>query len=186
VCSVDREGESKRHKGFDEVGNQRLIWHDTNIAVAVPIITSGLQIISHSGGCVGSGIYLASMQEKSAHYISVYGAMFAFMFLCKGTLGNSHTVTSNGHHTSSMKKAPSGFNSVHAIWGITPESWTATKVDGKSVQVPITNTHISGVSSHLYHSEYLVMRLKFKKTIFLSNNHKEKTFHLECNVKKKN
>jgi poly [ADP-ribose] polymerase len=172
VWSVDREGESKRHKGFSELDNRRLLWHGTNIAVAAPIITSGLRIMPHSGGRVGSGIYLASMQEKSAQYTSAYGAKFACMFLCEGALGKSHTVTSDGYHASSLKKAPSGFDSVHAVGSITPKSWTATKLDGKSVQVPNTKAHDSGVSSSFYHDEFLVydeaqVRLRYIVTVAL-------------------
>mmetsp|Transcript_32923 Transcript_32923/g.40429 ORF Transcript_32923/g.40429 Transcript_32923/m.40429 type:complete len:502 (-) Transcript_32923:365-1870(-) len=70
VWSVDRHGEEERYKEFECVENRRLLWHGTNIAVVAPIITSGLRIMPHSGGRVGSGIYLASMQEKSAWYTS--------------------------------------------------------------------------------------------------------------------
>jgi poly [ADP-ribose] polymerase len=172
VWSVDREGESKRHKRFDKVDNRRLLWHGTNIAVAAPIITSGLRIMPHSGGRVGSGIYLAAMQEKSAQYTSAYGAKFACMFLCEAALGKSHQVTSDGHHASSLKKAPSGFDSVHAVGSITPKSWTTTDIEGKSVEVPKTKAHNSGVSSSFHHDEFLVydeaqVRLRYVVTVRL-------------------
>ena len=115
VWRVDRHGEKERFQKFDSVGNRKLLWHGTNIAVVAPIITSGLRIMPHSGGRVGSGIYLASMQEKSAWYTSGYGAKYACMFLCESPLGKQHEVTSDGHHASSLKKAPAGYDSVHAI-----------------------------------------------------------------------
>ena len=75
-----------------------------------PIITSGLRIMPHSGGRVGSNIYLASMQEKSASYTSGYGTK-ACMFLCESALENQF----NGSHACCLKKAPAGSDSVHAI-----------------------------------------------------------------------
>jgi poly [ADP-ribose] polymerase 2/3/4 len=77
VWSVDREGEDQRFAKFDQLDNRQLLWHGTNIAVVVPILTNGLRIMPHSGGRVGAGIYLACMQENSAQYTSGYGAKFA-------------------------------------------------------------------------------------------------------------
>jgi poly [ADP-ribose] polymerase len=74
MCGLWIKKGSKRHKSFGEVDNRRLLWRDTNIAVAAPIITSGFRIMPHSGGCVDSGIHLASMQEISAQYTSAYGS----------------------------------------------------------------------------------------------------------------
>jgi poly [ADP-ribose] polymerase len=114
VWQVNRNGEKERFQKFDTLQNRKLLWHGTNIAVVAPIITSGLRIMPHSGGRVGSGIYLASMQEKSASYTSGYGTK-ACMFLCESALGNQFKVTSDGSHASSLKKAPAGSDSVHAI-----------------------------------------------------------------------
>ena len=83
--------------------------------MVAPIITSGLRIMPHSGGRVGSVIYLASMQEKSGSYTSGYGSKFACMVLCESALGKAHKVTEDGSHASSLKKAPNGFDSVHAV-----------------------------------------------------------------------
>jgi poly [ADP-ribose] polymerase len=172
VWSVNREGEEERHKAFEDIDNRRLLWHGTNIAVVAPIISSGLRIMPHSGGRVGAGIYLASMQAKSAQYTSGYGSKFACMFLCEGALGKSHTVTSDGHHASSLKKAPAGFESVHAVGSITPQSWTTMTIGGKPVQVPDTKAHNSGVSSSFHHDEFLVydeaqVRLRYVLTVKL-------------------
>jgi poly [ADP-ribose] polymerase len=172
VWAVDRQGEAKRFKEFDKLDNRRLLWHGTNIAVAAPIITSGLRIMPHSGGRVGAGIYLASMQEKSAQYTSGYGAKFACMFLCEGALGKTHPVTSDGYHASSLKKAPAGFDSVHAVGSITPESWKKTTIDGKDIEVPKAKAHQSGVSSSFHHDEFLVynesqVRIRYVITVKL-------------------
>ena len=114
VWEVNRNGEKERYQKFDSLQNRKLLWHGTNIAVVAPIITSGLRIMPHSGGRVGSGIYLASMQEKSAGYTSGYGRK-ACMFLCETVLGKEFKVTRDGCHASSLKKAPEGSDSVHAI-----------------------------------------------------------------------
>lgn len=52
----------------DDLGNRRLLWHGTNIAVVAAILKSGLRIMPHSGGRVGCGIYFASENSKSAGY----------------------------------------------------------------------------------------------------------------------
>lgn len=115
VWRADRHGEKERFKKFDSLDNRKLLWHGTNIAVLTPIITSGLRIMPHSRGRVGSGIYLASMQEKSASYTSGYGAKYACIFLCETPLGKQHQITSDGSHAFGLKKVPVGFNSVHAV-----------------------------------------------------------------------
>ena len=126
----------------------------------------------HSGGRVGAGIYLASMQEKSAQYTSSCGAKFACMFLCEGAIGKSHTVTSDGSHASGLKKAPKGYESVHAVGSITPASWTQMDIDGTSVNVPDKKAKNSGVSSSFHHDEFLVydenqVRLRYVVTVHL-------------------
>jgi len=156
VWQINRNGEKERFEEYDALDNRKLLWHGTNIAVAAPIITSGLRIMPHSGGRVGAGIYLASMHEKSASYTSAYGAKFACMFLCEGALGKEHPVTSDGSHASSLKKAPKGFDSVHALGTTTPTSWTSMKIDGKDVEVPNASGGDSGTASSFHHDEYLV------------------------------
>merc|ERR1739844_424640 len=172
VWSVDRSGETSRFKKYDALDNRRLLWHGTNIAVVAPILTSGLRIMPHSGGRVGAGIYLASMQQKSAQYTNHYGAKYACMFLCEGALGKSHLVTSDGPHASRLKKAPAGTDSVHAVGSITPKSWTSTNIDGKPVQVPDSKGHSSGTSSSFNHDEFLLydeaqVRLRYVLTVKL-------------------
>lgn len=172
VWSVDRQGEAERFEKYEKMENRRLLWHGTNIAVVAPIITSGLRIMPHSGGRVGSGIYLASMQEKSAGYTSGYGAKFACMFLCEGALGKTHKVTSDGPHASGLKKAPTGFDSVHAVGQVTPKAWSETRINEKAVDVPNDKAHQSGVQSSFYHDEYLVydesqVRLRYVLTVKL-------------------
>lgn len=57
-----------RFKAHDKVGNRKLLWHGTGVAVVAAILKSGLRIMPHSGGRVGKGIYFASENGKSASY----------------------------------------------------------------------------------------------------------------------
>ena len=72
VMRVNRHGEGCQRSAFypwRNLGNRRLLWHGTNIAVVAAIMKSGLRIMPHSGGRVGRGIYLASENCKSASYV---------------------------------------------------------------------------------------------------------------------
>merc|ERR1711933_52874 len=142
--------------GFDKVDNRCLLWHGTNIAVVAPIITNGLRIMPHSGGRVGSGIYLAGMQQKSAQYTSCYGAKYACMFLCEAPLGKQHIVDSDGPHASRLKKSPAGFDSVRAVGRYKPSGWISRKFDGKDVKIPHGQTKEVSNGSSFYHDEFLV------------------------------
>ena len=57
-----------RFQAHCKLGNRRLLWHGTNVAVVAAILTSGLRIMPHSGGRVGKGIYFASENSKSVGY----------------------------------------------------------------------------------------------------------------------
>jgi poly [ADP-ribose] polymerase len=156
IWSADRNGESNRFTKFDKVENRCLLWHGTNIAVVAPIITSGLRIMPHSGGRVGAGIYLAGLQEKSAQYTSSYGAKFACMFLCEAPLGRQHVVDQDGHHASSLKTAPPGFDSVHAVGVMQHHQWTTINIDDKDVKVPQGKAGRTSTASSFHHDEFLV------------------------------
>jgi poly [ADP-ribose] polymerase 2/3/4 len=169
---VNREGEAERHEAFSSIKDRRLLFHGTSMAVAGPIVTSGLRIMPHSGGRVGAGIYLASQMEKSAQYTSGNGAKFAVMFLVEAALGKSHRVTSDGPHASSLRAAPSGFDSVHAVGEVSPGVWRPMEIDGHAVSVPQGSVAPSGVDSTFEHDEFLVyseaqVRLRYVLTVKL-------------------
>jgi poly [ADP-ribose] polymerase len=156
VWCVDRSGEAENFQKFDKLGNRRLLWHGTNIAVVAPILTSGLRIMPHSGGRVGSGIYLAAMQEKSASYTSAYGAKYGCMLLAEAALGSMHEVTEDGPHASRLKKAPKGYDSVHALGTTVPEKWIDVHIDEKNIKVGEGKKTEKDVKSSFYHDEFLV------------------------------
>jgi poly [ADP-ribose] polymerase len=55
IFKVDRHSEGARFKRHDNIQNRKLLWHGTNIAVIVAILSNGLRIMPHSGGRVGKG-----------------------------------------------------------------------------------------------------------------------------------
>lgn len=172
VWSVDRNGERERYHQFNEVDNRRLLWHGTNIAVVAPILFSGLRIMPHSGGRVGAGIYLASMQEKSASYTSGYGSKYACMFLVEAALGKMYEVTSDGPHASGLRKAPSGFDSVLAVGKTGPKKWIEIDVDGNKVKIGCGKETKANVNSSFGHDEFLVyeeaqVRIRYVLTVKL-------------------
>ena len=73
--------QSERYAEHDEIGNRRLLWHGTNVAVVAAILKTGLRIMPHSGGRVGRGIYFASEHGKSAGYgESASNSVLTFFF----------------------------------------------------------------------------------------------------------
>lgn len=165
---VNRDGEGQRFSKFDGLENRRLLWHGTNIAVVAPILTSGLRIMPHSGGRVGSGIYLASMQEKSAQYTRGSNK-FACMFLCEGALGKTHVIEDDDW---TIKKPPAGYDSILAIGRIAPKAWKDIEVDEKNVSVPQAGPVDQNRNSSFHHDEFLVydegqVRIRYVLTVKL-------------------
>lgn len=62
-CPSAAQGD--RFQAHSKLGNRKLLWHGTNVAVVAAILTSGLRITPHSGGRFGKGIYFTSENSKS-------------------------------------------------------------------------------------------------------------------------
>ncbi|XP_045712648.1 protein mono-ADP-ribosyltransferase PARP3-like [Phyllostomus hastatus] len=138
VWKVNREGEEDRFQAHCKLGNRRLLWHGTNVAVVAAILTSGLRIMPHSGGRVGKGIYFASENSKSAGYVTGMSCgdhRIGYMFLGEVALGREHHVTTD---QPSLKKPPPGFDSVIARGHTEPDPSqdTELELDGQRVAVP--------------------------------------------------
>ncbi|KNC84415.1 hypothetical protein SARC_03377 [Sphaeroforma arctica JP610] len=164
VWTVDREGEGSRYKAFDALDNRRLLWHGTNLAVVAPILTNGLRIMPHSGGRVGKGIYLAAENSKSRSYTSAYGSKYACMFLAEAALGTPHEITKDD---SSLRAAPAGSDSVHAVGRMTPGSWKPITLEKKQVTVPQSAPKDTKVDSSFYQDEFLVYSESQVRTRYL-------------------
>jgi poly [ADP-ribose] polymerase len=169
-CRVLEAFAVERADGFDAhsaLGNRKLLWHGTNVAVVAAILKSGLRIMPHSGGRVGSGIYLASENGKSAGYVTAQGHN-GVMFLCEAVLGKQHFITRDGQvgHSDKDPVSARGCHSVLAVGSTEPDpAADATVVfDGHSVVVPqgkvgpnaLLKEH--GGSSSYSQSEYLVYK----------------------------
>ncbi|XP_075893166.1 protein mono-ADP-ribosyltransferase PARP3 [Nelusetta ayraudi] len=158
VWEVDRETEGVRFSENRTLENRRLLWHGTNIAVVAAILKSGLRIMPHSGGRVGSGIYFASENCKSAGYVRT-SKNTGVMFLCEVALGKEHTITRDNH---TLKKAPAGFDSVVARGSVEPDPAKDIFItlDGKKVAVPQGKAQDQPQysNSSFSNSEYLIYK----------------------------
>ncbi|XP_026580993.1 poly [ADP-ribose] polymerase 3 isoform X2 [Pseudonaja textilis] len=157
IWKVNREGESHRFKAHDHLGNRRLLWHGTNIAVVAAILKSGLRIMPHSGGRVGKGIYFASENSKSAGYVGTTSSREGIMFLNEVALGKVHYITQDD---SSLCQPPVGYDSVKACGQTEPDPACDKELilDEKKVLIPqgkpIVMTKYQ--NSHFSQSEYLI------------------------------
>ncbi|KAK1332636.1 hypothetical protein QTO34_007319 [Cnephaeus nilssonii] len=160
VWKVNRDGEGDRFQAHSTLGNRRLLWHGTNVAVVAAILTSGLRIMPHSGGRVGKGIYFASENSKSAGYVTTMlcGAhRIAYMFLGEVALGREHHITAD---EPGLKQPPPGFDSVIARGHTEPDPTqdTELELDGRRVAVPQGQPTPCPEFSHscFSQSEYLI------------------------------
>eukprot|EP01083_Nonionella_stella_P105801 304568_1 len=159
VWRVERQGEDKRFAEHCDLGNRKLLWHGTNIAVVVAILKSGLRIMPHSGGRVGRGIYFASENDKSAGYVGTSADNTGIMFLNEVALGKEHHIT---YDDSSLRKAPSGYDSVVAQGHQDPDPKgnEVIHLNGNDVIVPAgkPKNRSKYSNSSFYQSEYLVYK----------------------------
>ncbi|ESO95798.1 hypothetical protein LOTGIDRAFT_214893 [Lottia gigantea] len=156
VWKCDREGDDDRFKAHDKLGNRKLLWHGTNIAVVAAILKTGLRIMPHSGGRVGKGIYFASENGKSAGYVSCNNKT-GIMFLSEVALGKQNVILRDDH---TLKAAPKGFDSVLAKGNTEPDckkDKTIT-INGKKVVIPQGKPTKFATGSSFSQSEYLVYK----------------------------
>ncbi|KAJ8361169.1 hypothetical protein SKAU_G00176940 [Synaphobranchus kaupii] len=164
VWKVNRDKEAERFSEHEELGNRRLLWHGTNVAVVAAILKSGLRIMPHSGGRVGKGIYFASENCKSAGYVSTSNRT-GVMFLNEVALGKEHTIIRDN---CSLQKPPNGYDSVVARGQVEPDPSKDITItlDDKEITVPqgpAINQPLYK-DSHFGNSEYLV----YKETLGLN------------------
>jgi len=123
----------------ESIGNRKLLWHGTNVAVVAAILKSGLRIMPHSGGRVGSGVYLASENGKSAGYCTAQGHD-GVMFLVEAALGKQKIVTSDGQvgYNDKDPVSASGHDSCLAVGRTEPDAKkdTTMEFDGQQVCIP--------------------------------------------------
>ncbi|NWT15899.1 PARP3 polymerase, partial [Vireo altiloquus] len=134
IWQVARDGEDERFKAHDLLEHRRLLWHGTNVAVVAAILKSGLRIMPHSGGRVGKGIYFASENSKSAHYVGCTSKKVGIMFLAEVALGKPYRITRDDP---TLCQPPAGYDSVLACGRTEPDPAQDEEVllDGKKVLV---------------------------------------------------
>jgi Poly(ADP-ribose) polymerase catalytic domain len=71
VAQVLRKGEAQRFQQHKELGNRRLLWHGTNVAVVAAVLKTGLRIMPHSGGRVGRPSGLLIVHAFCVHTATV-------------------------------------------------------------------------------------------------------------------
>jgi len=160
IFEVDREGEMARFSAHKNLTNRKLLWHGTNVAVIVAILTGGLRIMPHSGGRVGRGLYFASENAKSAAYVGTVTEgkkQIGFMFLNEIALGKEHSITTDDP---SLRVPPPGYNSIVARGRTEPDPSKDITIKGKFG--PITVPQGKPIDRHEYstssffNSEYLI------------------------------
>ncbi|CDF35263.1 unnamed protein product [Chondrus crispus] len=134
VWRVERMGEKAR---FEQVShhNNYLLWHGSHIAAISAILATGLRIMPHSGGRVGRGIYLASENGKSQSYTTPEcRRKVGCMFLAEAALGKIAEIIKDDP---SLKRPPSGFDSVRACGRQTPGGFKEVQFDDRHVKLPV-------------------------------------------------
>ncbi|XP_048755793.1 protein mono-ADP-ribosyltransferase PARP3-like isoform X2 [Ostrea edulis] len=159
IWSMKRGEEEKRFKQHEKISNRKLLWHGTNVAVVAAILKGGLRIMPHSGGRVGSGIYFASENSKSAGYVRCAGNT-GIMFLNEVALGKEHIITNDDW---TLKSAPAGYDCIIAKGWTEPDPKkdVKLKLGGKDVVVPqgvpVSQSQYNKKSS-FDQSEYLIYK----------------------------
>ncbi|KAK9841524.1 hypothetical protein WJX74_007215 [Apatococcus lobatus] len=178
VWEIERQGEAKRFAKHKKLGNRKLLWHGTNIAVVAAILKAGLRIMPHSGGRVGRGLYLAAENSKSAAYVCAgrQGTqLVGVMFLAEAALGKEHHIMQDD---STLVKPPAGSDSVVAKGQTEPDPHMdeQLKLDGKPVNVPVGQVKQQPEFQHssFMQSEYLLYeesqaRLRYMVTLEFAN-----------------
>jgi len=149
-------------KETESIDNRKLLWHGTNVAVVAAILKSGLRIMPHSGGRVGSGVYLASENGKSAGYCTAQGHD-GVMFLVEAALGTQRLINQDGQVGWNEKDPVSahGADSCLAVGRTEPDPAKDSTVDfdGHQVVFPqgkvVANPALQG-STSFSQSEYLI------------------------------
>ncbi|XP_060076996.1 protein mono-ADP-ribosyltransferase PARP3-like [Ylistrum balloti] len=158
IWRMDRDGEGDRFMAHDKITNRKLLWHGTNVAVVAAICKGGLRIMPHSGGRVGSGIYFASENSKSAGYVRPAGNI-GIMFLDEVALGEEHHILTDDW---TLKSAPAGYDCIIAKGHTEPDPKkdTTLTLDGKKVIVPQGRPiqQKASSTSSFSQSEYLVYK----------------------------
>ncbi|XP_062502234.1 poly [ADP-ribose] polymerase 1-like isoform X2 [Corticium candelabrum] len=156
IFKVKRQGEAKRYKQFQELGNRMLLWHGSRTSNYAGILSQGLRIAPPeapvTGYMFGKGVYFADMVTKSANYCHTSVAdSVGLMLLCEVALGEMYERTEAEY----VKKLPAGKHSTKGVGQTQPDPAAVHKRDDGAV-VPMGKAVGTGVNSRLLYNEYIV------------------------------
>lgn len=133
--ALDRASEAKTYHRWETLHNKQLLWHGTQMANVVGILTNGLCInpiipVAITGKMFGQGLYFANVPTKSAGYLRISSGIGA-MFLCEVALGNMYELK----HSQNVI-LPSGKHSVKGLGRYSPQTDTYFNIEN-DVTVPL-------------------------------------------------
>lgn len=159
IFRIQRRGEAERFQKWKELDNHFLLWHGSNTANYMGILSQGLRIAPPeapvSGYLFGKGLYFADMLEKSFGYCRGGSDGHVFLLLFEVALGNMNEL----YAPSYSGDLPQGKNATKGVGREGPD-WSKQIVLPNGVRIPLgprthttlpPNTHTS-----LSYNEYIV------------------------------
>ncbi|PXF47762.1 Poly [ADP-ribose] polymerase 3 [Gracilariopsis chorda] len=134
IWRVERPGDVERFARANLI-NHALLWHGCHIGSVPSILQNGLQIVDHSGGRLGKGIYCSSESGKCLQTtVPEQRSQVGCMFLVEAALGRSYEVFED-HNL--LLGPPPGYNSVRACGRQAPAGYKTVRLDNMQVSVAI-------------------------------------------------
>uniref|UniRef100_A0A6B2KXW8 Poly [ADP-ribose] polymerase n=1 Tax=Arcella intermedia TaxID=1963864 RepID=A0A6B2KXW8_9EUKA len=157
IYKLNRDGEKALFSNHDSVTYRKLLWHGSCVSVFGSILSTGLKIMPHSGGRVGSGLYFADMFSKSANYLG-YSQNKALILLNEVALGSMEKIREDVPHYTAPS---SGYNSVLAEGRVMPDENgdyldRFLSASGNPVIIPQGEAKTKNFKTSFSHNEYLV------------------------------
>jgi len=162
VFVLEREGEAKRFKQFDEMENHQLLWHGSRLTNWTGILSQGLRIAPPEAPVTGymfdKGVYFADMASKSANYcFATSKNNTGLLLLGDVALGDMKELVRHDYHASTtMKKA--GKQSVKGIGRTEPDPKTTIEHEGCTVPLgkPVAAAGPGVADTSLLYNEFIV------------------------------
>lgn len=173
IFEINKPREVQSYRKWSSLHNKQLLWHGTNMANAIGILSTGLRInppgVPTTGKMFGNGLYFANASTKSAGYMGIRANGIGIMFLCEVALGNMYERVS----AENIVTLPAGKHSTKGLGCYQPDPDTHVDIDG-DVTVPIgriVQTAVSGRS--LLYDEFIiydVSQIKMRYVVVVEYN----------------
>ncbi|XP_021955336.1 poly [ADP-ribose] polymerase [Folsomia candida] len=158
IFKVNRDGERRRYRPFEQMDNRKLLWHGSRITNFAGILSQGLRIAPPeapvTGYMFGKGVYFADMVSKSSNYCHPSrDNTSGLLLLCEVALGNMHELK---RANDNLCKAPKNFQSVKGCGQTHPNPAESVTLPS-GVEVPLGKPIPSSIkNSDLLYNEYIV------------------------------